>query len=227
MYKNMICLKRPASLSPDQFSLRLQEYLQGFCNRFAQLSLAVVDAGVAAATPSAMVRSSHPNDAVVSIWCEHILGQEDFVSGLDAVAAARQSYAVVEMIPKGIVRQPGRVAGMCQIAFLQMPPRLAREEWLKIWLQSHTQVAIETQSTFSYRQNIVAIPESGGEWPQYDAIVEENFPAAALTDRLAFFAASGDKEKFRKNQDRMVESCLRFIDFDRFECVPMSEYILK
>ena len=63
--------------------------------------------------------------------------------------------------------------------------------------------------------------------PGYDAIVEERFPAAAMTDPHAFFDAVGDEEKFQRNVAEMMDSCGRFIDFDKIDVVPTSQYVVK
>ena len=119
-----------------------------------------------------------------------------------------------------------RTPGFCQVTYLQKPPRLAREDWLKVWLESHTQVAIDTQSTFLYVQNVVARPLSYNA-PHFDAIVEEGFPEAALTSWAAFYDAENDEEKFKKRQKAMIDSCVRFIDFDRLDVSLTSQYVLR
>ena len=118
-----------------------------------------------------------------------------------------------------------RVEGMCQVVFLQKPDRLSYEQWLDTWHHSHTQVAIDTQSTFGYRQNVVARALTEGA-PPCDAIIEENFPAAAMNSQQAFYAAVGDEVKFRANQKAMIDSCVRFIDFDKIDVLPTSEYVV-
>ena len=118
-----------------------------------------------------------------------------------------------------------RVHGFCQVAFLQRPDRLMKEEWLSIWQQSHTQVAIETQSTFAYKQNLIE-DFYGNNGYSLDAIVEENFPPEAMISDHAFYDAEDDIE-LEKRQERMMTSCARFIDFDRIDVVPMSEYLVK
>ena len=64
----------------------------------------------------------------------------------------------------------------------EQQPRLSYEQWLDIWHNSHTRVAIDTQSTFGYRQNVVVRPLTYLA-PPIDAIIEENFPPAAMSDR--------------------------------------------
>ena len=112
------------------------------------------------------------------------------------------------------------------IGFLQRPDWLERADWLKIWLGSHTRVAVETQPTFRYVQNVVTrlLTEDA---PPLDALVEEGFPAAALSDPAAFYDAVGDDEKHRRNHQLMMESCQRFIDFARIDSLPMSEFMVK
>jgi EthD domain len=113
---------------------------------------------------------------------------------------------------------------MNQVVLLQCPLRLTRQQWLQIWQHSHTPVAIETQSSFGYRQNIVMHPVSE-PLVLCDAIVEENFPAEAMTDREAFYGAAGNPTLKAEREKRMIDSCTRFIDFDRIDCIPTSEYL--
>jgi hypothetical protein len=63
--------------------------------------------------------------------------------------------------------------------------------------------------------------------PGYDAIIEECFPAAAMTDSYAFFDPVGDEEKFQRNVAQMMDSCGRFIDFDKIDVVRTSQYVVK
>ena len=116
-----------------------------------------------------------------------------------------------------------RLEGMCQIVFLQKPPRLSYEEWITVWQGSHTQVAIDTQSTFGYRQNVIVRALTYAA-PHYSAIIEENFPAAAMTSPHAFYDAVGDDARYKANLKAMMDSCARFIDMDRIDVVPTSEY---
>ena len=121
----------------------------------------------------------------------------------------------------------GRVPGMCQVVFLQRPSRLGEQEWLAIWKDSHTSIAIDTQSTFGYRQNVIerALSEDA---PALNAMIEENFPVGAMSSDHAFYGVpEGDDAALQANLEAMLQSCARFIDFDRIEVIPMSEYVLK
>ena len=61
---------------------------------------------------------------------------------------------------------------------------------------------------------------------EIDAVVEENFPAEAMNSQLAFYAAESEAG-YQANFSAMIESCARFIDFDRINVVPTSEYLVK
>ena len=56
--------------------------------------------------------------------------------------------------------------------------------------------------------------------------IMEGFPTEAVTDPMLWYAAGGSQEKLQANLGRMVESCKRFLDLDRVESHPMSEYVL-
>ena len=60
-----------------------------------------------------------------------------------------------------------------------------------------------------------------------EAIVEENLPPEAMTDDHAFYATGGDQAILQKHMQAMMESCARFIDFERIDVIPMSEYLVK
>jgi hypothetical protein len=95
---------------------------------------------------------------------------------------------------------------------------------MDIWLNSHTQIAIDTQDTFLYVQNVVTRVLTDGATP-WDAIVEEGFPAAAMTDPQVFFDAVGDDERLAKHQQEMLESVQRFLDLAAIEVIPTSRYV--
>ena len=54
--------------------------------------------------------------------------------------------------------------------------------------------------------------------------MEENFPAAAMSSRPAFYDAVGDDALYEQREQEMMASAMRFIDFDEINCIPMSEY---
>jgi hypothetical protein len=56
-------------------------------------------------------------------------------------------------------------------------------------------------------------------------IVEEGFSAEAVVDPMAWYKAGGSQERLQANLGRMIASCQAFLDLDRVESHPMSEYL--
>ncbi|GAA1140174.1 hypothetical protein [Nocardioides aquiterrae] len=51
-----------------------------------------------------------------------------------------------------------RADALANVAILRRPADLEREEWIRRWMVEHTPVAIRTQATFGYVQNVVTAP---------------------------------------------------------------------
>jgi hypothetical protein len=220
--------KHPGDTAADLRERLLGPVAQGLVDAGAHaVRIAVADEAVAEAAGLRQVNSRPAFDALLSLWVDSSVWHRRFEAVFEPAVARFHGYLVCESEPiRHAARAPGdgsRVEGMCQVVFLQRPPRLARDEWLRIWQGSHTQVAIDTQATFGYRQNVV-VRALGYAAPHYDAIVEENFPAAAMSSQQAFYGAVGDEAKYQRHLAAMIESCQRFIDFDRIDVIPTSEY---
>jgi hypothetical protein len=189
----------------------------------------VVDAAVEAAEPLRILSSASPADAVVSVWVDSANDRlrTTFDDALADGPWASAAYLVTESVP--LADRPGedgrRTEGFAQIAFLRRPVELPRHEWLTRWLDDHTQVAIDTQSTFVYVQNVVARVLTPGATP-WDAVVEECFPAEAMSDPNVFFDAVGDGERLAANQAAMFDSVQRFIDLSTIEVIATSRYVM-
>jgi hypothetical protein len=227
MLKIMVCMKRKSKHSSENLHQAVRSFLKDYQEGFERITFAQEDEAVAAAQPIKIVNTSHPKDAVMTVWCDHPFLLEPFYKGLSDLVDAYQVYTAVESQPIAMKPKVGRVRGMCQIALIKKPKDMERKQWLQRWLGDHTKVAVETQSNFSYRQNIIQDADTDGDWPVMDAIIEENFPEEAMTRRDVFFDAKDDEEKYKANEKKMIDSCLRFIDFEKFDCIPMSEYIIK
>jgi len=195
-----------------------------------RLRMAVVDEDVSPAARLRIGFTRPPIAGLISVWADTAVRRQPFEEAIEASVARMAGYLVTESEPIVNTRHPAadgqRTHGMCQVVLLQKPPRLNYDHWLEVWLGSHTQVAIDTQSTFGYRQNVIVRPLTYAA-PPYDAIVEEHFPAEAMTDRSVFYNAVGDEAKRKANMKAMNESCARFIDFDKIDVLPMSEYTVK
>ena len=165
----------------------------------------------------------------VAVWLDTALDRGPVERALSAATARIAGWLVLESVPlvntKHVVPPGERIPGLYNVAFLEKPDALTYDEWLSRWQGGHTTVAIETQSTFGYVQNVLARPVTP-DAPPWTAIVEEAFPAEAATDPMVFYAATTPAQ-LATNQQRMMDSCARFIDFTRLETHPMSAYVLR
>jgi len=195
-----------------------------------RLRIGVVDEDVAPAASLRMETTKPPIAGLVSIWVDTSTRRLPFEEVLQGAVARLVGYLVTESEPivntKHVAADGQRTPGMYQVVLLRKPPRLSYDQWFEIWLGSHTQVAIDTQSTFGYRQNVIVRPLTPAA-PPCDAIIEEYFPAEAMTDPMVFYNAVGDEAKRKRHEKAMFDSVARFIDFDRIDRIPMSEYTLK
>lgn len=233
MEKVIYLLWRDPRSSRAEFGERLR---REFAPRLMELGalglqLNIADEAVSAAAPT--VCATRPQmEAFVSVWLRTAnADRRQPIDELIGRAAARVvAYLVTESQPIVNTRYPPkpgeRTEGFAQVALLQRPPRLSYEHWLEIWLGSHTQVAIETQDTFLYVQNVVTRALTF-DAPRYDAIVEEGFPPAAFGNPHAFYGAAGDEEKFLRHRTIMRDSSKRFIDLNRLDVVQTSQYVIK
>ncbi|MFC6672043.1 hypothetical protein [Marinobacterium aestuariivivens] len=212
----------------DALRHKLQNALEPVLPQIRRLSLCVDDDAV---RPAEALRQDclRPSpDAFVHIWVDTAFRRAPLEQALRETGLRIAGYLVTESEPLVVDRaleNDTRVPGMCQTVCLTRPPRLSEEAFFDIWLNSHTQVAIDTQSTFGYRQNVIARPLTYGA-PPLTAIIEENFPAEAMSSQHAFYGATDD-DQLEARQQAMIDSCVRFIDFDKIDVVPTSEYRLK
>lgn len=169
-----------------------------------------------------------PVAAVVSIWAQQSYGDQVAAAlrllerECDSVAA----YLVTESVPLPAPLQlASRTTGLANIALLRRPAQLDQASWLRRWQHDHTPVAIETQSTFGYTQNAV-VRSLTPDAPELAGIVEELFPAEAITDLKAFFGAADDAD-LQHRLGRMVASTSAFGANENIDTVPTSRYVLK
>ena len=154
-------------------------------------------------------------EAVISWWVDSA-ARTELSRVLPAVEGGDwHGYLVCESEPLANTTSPagpdGRVPGFAQFVPLARPPRLSWGEWRQLWQGDHTSVALHTQSTFRYVQNVVLRPLTLGA-PAYAAIVEECFPTDAAKDLHVYFDAVGDDAKLTRHMSAMSDSCDRFMD---------------
>jgi len=218
-----------ASTLSDRFrheiAARLQtlgaERLQFNIADFADLSGALVNFSLQNTKPAP--------DGIVSFWLSSAFRRAPLERLLAEAFARIAGYEVAEStILPNVLHRPGegeRTYGFSQVTFLQVPPRLTYESWRRVWFEEHTPVGIDTQANFLYVHNVVVMPLTAGA-PPFRGIVEECFPPEALRDSQVFYNASGDEARHQRHQQRMMESCAKFIDFDRIDVIATSEYRL-
>lgn len=206
-----------------------------------RIQVNLVDDDVAPANRHRITNHAPPPDAFVSLWLPttHVDTRAPVDAAIRAASGGDthiEAYLVTEsrpLVDVGHASPPGtRTPGWAQMALLRRPAGQSTQAFLTAWLDDHTTVAIETQSTFSYTQHVVVRPltvaggvASDGPPDPIDGIVEECFPTEAMADPYVFFDAAGDEERFADHTARMVASTRRFLDFDRIDVIPTSRYV--
>jgi hypothetical protein len=167
-------------------------------------------------------------EAVVQVWLDS--ANDGPRQRFDAIVADASwqmaAYLVTESVLQNSVPPAARGARtpcFSQMCLFRCLPALAREEWWQLWRNSHSDIMLATQGSFYYAQNLVVRPLTFGA-PAFDAIAEECFPEAALTDPQVFFDAVGDDAKLQANRTTCMESISRFIDFGAITVIPTSQY---
>lgn len=165
-----------------------------------------------------------PVSAVVSVWTDPDTDPEPISDLLAAISQRSAGWEVEETVrlDPPSVENGVRTTALAQIGFLRIPAGLDPADWLEIWQGQHTSVAIETQDTFGYVQNRVLRTVHGTE--RVDAVVEELFHMAAMTDVHAFYGSGGDDAELQRRMTLMVESVMRFGAHTNLDSVPTSRY---
>ena len=170
-----------------------------------------------------------PVIAFVSMWTPQYYGVQidNATTVLAQMCEQVAAYLVTESVPLAPPRtEPGeRTPGFANVALLRRPSHLDEATWLRRWHHDHTQVALDTQSTFGYVQNTVVRPLTE-DAPPISAIVEELFPIEATADLHAFFGAADDAE-LGDRMSRMVASTTAFGANENVDTVPTSRYVLR
>lgn len=230
MEKLLYPVWKKSDLAADEFGRQLTEELAPILRELGchKLRISVVDSAVAPAMSRLTENSGPAMDAMVSVWLDSSVYRQPFEQAIDRFVVRKIGYLVTESEPLVDDDAPrddnNRVEGMCHVVFLTHPPHLSYDQWIDIWHNSHTQIAIDTQSTFGYRQNVIVRSLTYAA-PSFDAIIEENFPAGAMESEHVFYEAGGDDAKLEQNQKAMMDSVMRFIDFDKIDIIPTSEYL--
>ncbi|GAA3535209.1 EthD domain-containing protein [Aeromicrobium panaciterrae] len=165
-----------------------------------------------------------PITAFVALWTDG--NPEEAVAILTDLDAGLHAWRVTERRPiePPAVPDGERADALANIAVLRRPEGMSRDDYMDIWIGSHSQIAMDTQNTFGYIQNIVdkaLTPDA----PEISAIVEELFPMAALTDVHEFYGSGGDDEELNRRITTLMTSVARFGADTGLDLVPTSRYV--
>lgn len=239
MRKYAFLLSRLSDQTTDELNSGLLKELPAnlLSSGYQRFSINLFDAAVAPAKSLRLQHQAPPIEAVLFAWSDSRDGEAaqqplSITELLAPYATVLTAYSLEEHSQLPVTASVAaanenfaagiRTPGMMQLAFLKVPSRLNYQQWLKIWREQHTQIAIDIQSTFIYRQNVVLNCLTDNDLG-YTAIVEEAFPVAAMTSQHAFYAASSDEE-LAERQTQMWNSSQRFIDLPDLDVLPTSEY---
>jgi hypothetical protein len=194
------------------------------------LVLLAADEHVEPVQKARITHMEEPIAGMLSLWLDCVDAHPAIEAVLAEHAPRAAGYLVTESIvlPNRTHRAAAvgeRTPGTTLLALLEKPDRLSFEEWIAIWHGRHSPLALEIQCTYLYVRNVVARALTPGA-PPWRGLVEEGFPTEAVTDPMRWYKADGDPAKLRENIGRMVASVRAFLDIDRVESHPLSEYVL-
>jgi hypothetical protein len=229
MEKLVYVLWNPQGASGEQFK---DEMLGKVANDLVEagarrIAINLVDEAVSNSSTMRLTRLDPPPAGMMSFWLEVSDDRGSCEEAVERATSRLAGYLVLESVPIVNTTETAalgaRTPGINMVALLERPERLTHQAWLEHWFGHHRKVAVETQCTFAYVRNEVvrALTEDAPPW---EAIVEEGFPIEAVTDPMLWYCADGSKEKMEKNLARMMESVQAFLDIDRVESHPMSQY---
>jgi hypothetical protein len=232
MEKLVYIVWKPEDVADEAFKTRLlgdvaPRLLDGGARH---LKISVVDETVAPGKKLRIGSMRPPKQGMVSFWLEQAQERGRYEETLAAAVSRLACYLVVESRPLLNTTQVAplgqRTPGFSTVTCIEPRPDLTHAQFIEKWWYVQRDVAIETQSTFSYVRNEV-VRALSPEAPPWAAVVEEGFPIDALTDPMAFYDARGDKQRFQANLERMIEAVSSFLALDKVESHPMSEFVFE
>lgn len=168
--------------------------------------------------------TDQPIGAIASVWTSGDPGRL-----ADVLLGTAQRVAGWEVEEHRPIDPPetwdgSRLDGLANVAVLRRPADLSEEEWLHRWLVDHTPIAMATQATFGYLQNVVVQPVTP-DAPVVHALVEELFPTAGIDDMHAFYGSGGDDAELNDRLTRLMASVARIGADQGLDLVPTSRYL--
>lgn len=236
MQKLIYLLWRAENFSRVDFAaVLLREVAPRFVALGAErISCLIEDEFAAQVARARITKLAWPPSAMLAFWIPSLAARAPYEALLAEVCARFAGkvagYHVEESRPLENTTHGAcigeRTPGITMLSLLERPARISHADWIAYWHGPHQQVALETQSTYLYIRNVVCAALTP-EAPAWAGIVEEGFPTEAVTNPMLWYRADGSKEKLKANVGRMIESCRKFLDLERVESHPMSEYRIK
>jgi hypothetical protein len=232
MEKLVYVVWRQPGVSPEAFRKTVCGPVAGQLGEAGaqRIAASLVDEQVQDKLGQRLTRLDPPPDGIVSFWLDSADDRGACQVALEPVTSRVAGYLVVESVPLLNTTRGAplgeRTPGVNMVALIERPERLAWDPWIAIWHERHRIVALETQCTFAYVRNVVVRPLTPYA-PPWEGIVEEGFPAEAIGNPAVWYCAEDDPAKLARNIQRMVESCQAFLDLERVESHPTSEYRLS
>ncbi|OHU22027.1 hypothetical protein BKG76_16010 [Mycobacteroides franklinii] len=227
MEKVVFVLRQPSDAATDEWAGQLRTAVADKLQAVGVhgFTVCVHDDAVRAATLR-LVTLDPPIAAAVCVWVQQSYGPQirEIEAILAGTSAAVHGYLVTESVPlpSPDTQSDSRSTGFTNIALLRKPIEMPFEKWRQQWQGVHTQNALELQSTIGYEQNLV-VRAVTVDAPAISAIVFEQFPAAALTDPLAWYGAS-DQQQLGRRVVAMLESVKAFGADTNIDTVATSRY---
>jgi hypothetical protein len=201
------------------------------------LSLVVDDAESDVPAPVPWPKDELPLRAAVSLWLDCHDRRGPFEDVLLKQGERVHGYLVCEALYTDYGGNPhskprdwpdgARSPGVVTVTLLERPERMAHTDWIAHWHGVQSPVSEEIQPRTRYVRNEVVRALTAGA-PRIDGIVEEAWPSARhVTDPMLFYCAGGDRDRLRRNVERMLASVRGFLDLERIRNTTMSEYLLR
>lgn len=175
--------------------------------------------------------------AIVSVWLQRCDDRDPYEAILGDVATRVHGYSVTESLYSEYGETPHsgprtwadgeRSPAVLTCSWFPVKRGVPYLEWIDFWHTRISPMSAEVQPRMRYVRNAVARPLSA-DAPELGAIVEEAWPSGEhIVDPMLFYNADGDAKKMAKNQQRMIDDVVQFIDLEVMRNNTMSEWILR
>ena len=167
MEKLIYIITKIDSESGDQFKDSLiKEFAEEVNDLVHYLQINTVDSGVEKASLTRVGQEAENQlsevpvaEGLIAVWVKSVSLNNEIEAILKKFTKTLHGYLVTESEPLENDAVPftpvRRTSGFDQVAFLKKPSYQGYDDWLYSWQSLHTQVAIDTQSTIRYTQNVI------------------------------------------------------------------------